>query len=106
LTDERVERAVEAIVFNKPLAGGAFLLGLMVVWRHCFNVRRQALRIVMQIRIAAPSDVIVGILTLVVTLTANLIVIVICSSYEISWPNQSAEHPNWPEGVVRSGSPI
>ena len=54
---------------------------------------------------AAPADVIVGILTLVdLTLTANLIVIVICSSYENFLARiDPVTHPDWPEGLVRIG---
>jgi uncharacterized protein (TIGR00645 family) len=49
--------------------------------------------------------VIVGILKLVdLTLTANLIVIVICSSYENFLSRIDTEkHPHWPEGLVNIG---
>src|SRR5258708_18795168 len=52
-----------------------------------------------------PAGVIVNRLGLVgLTLTANLIVIVICSSYEnFVAPIDYAEHPNWPPGLVRIG---
>ena len=48
---------------------------------------------------------IVGILTLVhLTLIANLIVIVICSSDEnFLTQNDHAKHANWPEGLVKIG---
>jgi uncharacterized protein (TIGR00645 family) len=40
----------------------------------------------------------------VLTLTANLLVIVICSSYEnFVAPTDYAEHPHWPPGLVRIG---
>ena len=54
---------------------------------------------------AAPADVIVGILTLVdLTLVANLIVIVICSSYEnFVAPIHPANHPRWPGGLINVG---
>jgi len=60
---------------------------------------------VMQIPAAPPADVIVGILTLVdLTLIANLIVIVICSSYEnfLTQPDPT-KHPDWPEGLMNIG---
>jgi len=49
--------------------------------------------------------VIVGILNLVdLTLTANLIVIVIFSSYEnFLAPFDETRHPGWPEGLTRIG---
>jgi uncharacterized protein (TIGR00645 family) len=100
------KRVIEAIVFNSRWLVAPFLLGLIVglaALLYTFVVKLADF--VTQIRIAAPSDVIVGILTLVdLTLTANLIVIVICSSYEnFLAPIDPAEHPNWPEGVVKIG---
>jgi uncharacterized protein (TIGR00645 family) len=54
---------------------------------------------------ATPAEVIVGLLTLVdLTLTANLIVIVIFSSYEnFLAPFDLGEQFDWPEGLVRIG---
>jgi uncharacterized protein (TIGR00645 family) len=52
-----------------------------------------------------PAEVIVGILNLVdLTLPANLIVIVIFSSYEnFLAPLDLAKHATWPEGLTRIG---
>jgi len=54
---------------------------------------------------ATPQEVIVGILNLVdLTLTANLIVIVIFSSYEnFLAPFNMSEQSDWPEGLARIG---
>jgi uncharacterized protein (TIGR00645 family) len=58
-----------------------------------------------QISIYTSADVITGILKLVdLTLTANLIVIVIFSSYEnFVTPIDSGEHDKWPPGLARIG---
>jgi uncharacterized protein (TIGR00645 family) len=102
----RIERAVETIIYNSRWLVVPFLLGLIVglaalVYKFVIKLAE----FVMQMPTAAPADVIVGLLTLVdLTLTANLIVIVICSSYEnfVARINP-AEHPDWPEGLIRIG---
>jgi uncharacterized protein UPF0114 len=80
----RIERAVETIIYNSRWLVVPFLLGLiagLVALVYKFIIKLA--EFVMQIPAAAPADVMVGILTLVdLTLVANLIVIVICSSYE------------------------
>jgi uncharacterized protein (TIGR00645 family) len=102
----RIQRAVETIVYNSRWLVVPFLLGLIVglaalVYKFVIKLAE----FVMQMPTAAPADVIVGILTLVdLTLTANLIVIVICSSYENFVARiDPAEHPDWPEGLIRIG---
>jgi uncharacterized protein (TIGR00645 family) len=102
----RIERAVETIIYNSRWLVVPFLLGLIVglaalVYKFVIKLAE----FVMQMPTAAPADVIVGLLTLVdLTLTANLIVIVICSSYENFVARiDPAEHPDWPEGLIRIG---
>lgn len=102
----RIERAIETVVYNSRWLVVPFLIGLIaglaaLVYKFVLKLAE----FVMQIPSTAPSDVIVGILTLVdLTLTANLIVIVICSSYENFVARiDPAEHPDWPEGLVRIG---
>src|SRR5467141_367781 len=102
----RIERVVETIVFNSRWLVAPFLLGLIVgLAALAYKFIIKLAEFVMQIPAAAPADVIVGILTLVdLTLTANLIVIVICSSYENFLARiDPAEHPDWPEGLIRIG---
>jgi uncharacterized protein (TIGR00645 family) len=76
----RIERAVETIIYNSRWLVVPFLLGLiagLVALVYKFIIKLA--EFVMQIPAAAPADVMVGILTLVdLTLVANLIVIVIC----------------------------
>lgn len=102
----RIQRAVETIIYNSRWLVVPFLLGLVVglaalVYKFVIKLAE----FVMQMPTAAPADVIVGLLTLVdLTLTANLIVIVICSSYENFVARiDPAEHPDWPEGLIRIG---
>jgi uncharacterized protein (TIGR00645 family) len=102
----RIERVVETIIFNSRWLVVPFLLGLIlgliaVVYKFVLKL----VEFIMQIPATAPADVMVGILTLVdLTLVANLIVIVICSSYENFVARiDPAEHPDWPEGLIKIG---
>ena len=102
----RIERGIEAIIFGSRWLAVPFLLGLIVglaALLYTFIVKLA--EFVMQVRAAAIADVIVGVLNLIdLSLTANLILIVICSSYEnFVAPIHSAEHPNWPEGLMKIG---
>ena len=101
-----MQRVFEAIIFNSRWLVAPFLLGLILglaalVWKFILKL----IEFVIQMPNAAPADVIVGILMLVdLTLVANLIVIVICSSYENFLARiDSVAHPDWPEGLVKIG---
>jgi uncharacterized protein (TIGR00645 family) len=101
-----IARLIELAIFSSRWLVVPFLLGLiagLAVLLAAFMVRLADF--VVQVRGAEPSDAIVGILNLVdLTLTANLIVIVICSSYEnFVRPIDYAKHPDWPQGLVRIG---
>jgi uncharacterized protein (TIGR00645 family) len=101
-----VERVVETVVFNSRWLVAPFLFGLIIgLAALVFKFVIKLADFVMQIPAAPPADVMVGILTLVdLTLVANLIVIVICSSYENFVARiDPAEHPDWPEGLVKIG---
>jgi uncharacterized protein (TIGR00645 family) len=103
---QRVARVLEAIVFASRWLVAPFLLGLIVgLAALLYKFILKLADFVVQVRGAEPSDVIVGILNLVdLTLTANLIVIVICSSYEnFVRTIDPDEHPSWPRGLVRIG---
>src|SRR6516164_5347568 len=102
----RIARILEAVVFSSRWLVMPFLLGLIIglaalVYKFILKVAD----FIIAMPAAAPADVIVGILTLVdLTLTANLIVIVICSSYENFLARiDPVTHPDWPEGLVRIG---
>ena len=103
---KQVIRIIEVIIFGSRWLVTPFLFGLILGLAALivkFGVK--LFDFVLAIRTTEPTEVIVGILGLVdLTLTANLIVIVICSSYEnFVAPIDYAEHPNWPPGLVRIG---
>ena len=103
---KQVVRIIEVIIFGSRWLVTPFLFGLILGLAALivkFGVK--LFDFVLAIRTAEPTEVIVGILGLVdLTLTANLIVIVICSSYEnFVAPIDYAEHPNWPPGLIRIG---
>ncbi|HUL89571.1 MAG TPA: YqhA family protein [Pseudolabrys sp.] len=103
---QSVARFVEAIVFNSRWLIAPFLLGLIVgLAALALKFLIKLFDFVMLIPATPPADVIVGILTLVdLTLIANLIVIVICSSYENFLTQiDPAKHPDWPEGLIKIG---
>jgi len=102
----RVARIFEAVVFTSRWLVAPFLLGLVLgLAALVYKFILKLVEFIMQMPAAAPADVIVGILTLVdLTLVANLIVIVICSSYENFIARiDAAGHPDWPEGLVKIG---
>lgn len=99
-------RAIEAIIFNSRWLLAPFLLGMIVglaAVLYTFIVK--LVELLLYLRLAALDEVIVGVLKLVdLSLVANLIVIVICSSYENFVANiDPREHPNWPGGLIGIG---
>jgi uncharacterized protein (TIGR00645 family) len=99
-------RAVEVVIFNSRWLLAPFLLGMIVglaalLYRFIIKLGE----LLMHVRVAAEEEVIVGVLKLVdLSLIANLMVIVICSSYEnFVAPIDSTEHPNWPGGIIGIG---
>ncbi|HEY7244911.1 MAG TPA: YqhA family protein [Xanthobacteraceae bacterium] len=103
---KRIRAIFESIIFASRWLVAPFLVGLIfglaaLVYKFVFKL----VEFVMQVPGTEPADVIVGILKLVdLTLTANLIVIVICSSYENFISRIDAvQHPHWPEGLVNIG---
>jgi uncharacterized protein (TIGR00645 family) len=101
-----VVRLVESIVFGSRFLIIPFLFGLIVgLAALIFKFGVKLYSYVLHISAGEATEAIVGLLGLVdLTLTANLIVIVICSSYEnFVAPTNYAEHPHWPPGLVRIG---
>jgi uncharacterized protein (TIGR00645 family) len=102
----RIERAIEAIVFNSRWLVAPFLLGLIVglaALLYAFVVKLG--EFVLHVRGAPEAEIIVGVLKLVdLSLTANLLLIVVCSGYENFVARiDPAQHPNWPEGLMGIG---
>jgi uncharacterized protein (TIGR00645 family) len=98
----RIKRSVEAVVFGSRWLVAPFLMGLIVgLAALLYKFAVKLFEFVIQLPTAAAADVIVGVLSLIdLTLTANLIIIVICSSYEnFLAPVQSTKNTDRPEGL-------
>jgi uncharacterized protein (TIGR00645 family) len=105
---KQIARFIELIVFGSRWLVVPFLFGLIIgLAALIIKFGIKLVDFALRVAAAEPTEVIVGLLGLVdLTLTANLIVIVICSSYEnFVAPIDYAEHPNWPPGLVRIGFP-
>jgi uncharacterized protein (TIGR00645 family) len=101
-----IVRFIETVVFASRFLIIPFLLGLIVgLAALIFKFGLKLFDFVLHVSAGESTESIVGLLGLVdLTLTANLLVIVICSSYEnFVAPTNYAEHPNWPPGLVRIG---
>jgi uncharacterized protein (TIGR00645 family) len=102
----KIERGIEAVILNSRWLVVPFLLGLIVgLASLLYKFVIKLFDSVVQIPGAAIADVIVAILNLVdLTLMANLIVIVIWSSYEnFVAPLNAAKNPGWPDGLIKIG---
>jgi uncharacterized protein (TIGR00645 family) len=102
----QIARWIELVVFSSRWLVVPFLLGLFVglavlIFKFVFKLAE----FVLHVQTVDSTGIITGLLGLVdLTLTANLVVIVICSSYEnFVAPIDYAEHPSWPPGLVRIG---
>jgi uncharacterized protein (TIGR00645 family) len=103
---DRIARAIETIVRLSRWLVAPFLLGLIVglaALLYAFVVKLA--EFVMHVRGTPEEEIIVGILKLVdFTLTANLILIVICSGYENFLARIApADYAKWPEGLIGIG---
>jgi uncharacterized protein (TIGR00645 family) len=103
---QRIGRAIELIVINSRWLIVPFLLGLVVglaTLLYAFVAKLGDF--VLHVRIAPEGEIIVGILKLVdFSLTANLLLIVICAGYENFVARiKPAEHGDWPDGLKHIG---
>jgi len=101
-----IARFIELIIFSSRWVVVPFLLALVAALAVLLAKLIIAfVDFVVVVRGAEPSDVIVGILNLVdLTLIANLVLIVICSSYEnFVRAIDYAKYPDWPRGLIRIG---
>jgi uncharacterized protein (TIGR00645 family) len=103
---QRVKRAVEAVMFGSRWLVAPFLLGLIaglmaLLYKFVFKL----VDFFGELQGATASDVIVGLLNLIdLTLAANLVVIVICSSYEnFLAPVDPTKNPERPDGLIQIG---
>jgi len=97
-----VTRVVGAIVINSRWLLAPFLFGLMI--GLVALLYKFIMGLINYIVVASGNDtstIIVGILKLVdITLLANLILLVICSSYENFVSRiDASQHPDWPQGL-------
>ncbi len=101
----RIARWIALIVFSSRWLVVPFLFGLIAgLAALIFKFAVKLVEFALQVQAADSTETIVGLLGLVdLTLTANLVVIVICSSYEnFVAPIDYTEHPDWPPGLVLS----
>jgi Uncharacterized protein family, UPF0114 len=102
----RLANLIETIAYSSRWLVAPFLLGLIFgLAMLLFKFIVKLADFVIQVRGNETSEAIVGILNLVdLTLTANLIVIVICSSCEnFVSPIDYTKHTNWPPGLIKIG---
>jgi uncharacterized protein (TIGR00645 family) len=102
----RIARLIEQIAFSSRWLVVPFLFGLIAALAAMiFKFVVKLIEFALHVQTADATETITGLLGLVdLTLTANLVVIVICSRYEnFVAPIDYAEHPGWPPGLVRIG---
>jgi uncharacterized protein (TIGR00645 family) len=102
----QIARWIELVAFSSRWLVVPFLLGLTVgLAALIFKFALKLVEFLLHVQAADPTEIMTGLLGLVdLALTANLVVIVICSSYEnYVAPIDCAEHPGRPPGLVRIG---
>jgi uncharacterized protein (TIGR00645 family) len=97
-------RLIESVMFGSRWLLVPFLLGLIAgLAALLVKFAVKLVEFVKAVYAAESSDVLTGILGLVdLTLTANLLLIVICSSYD-NFVATVGERPDLPQGLVRIG---
>jgi len=101
---KRVERGLEAVLFNSRWLMAPFYLGLVV---SLAVLMLKFFMLLWEFVVHAPgskeTDIILGVLSLIdVTLTGNLILIVVFSGYENFVSRiDAAGHPDWPAWMTR-----
>lgn len=99
-----IERLIESILFRSRWIMAPFYLGLVIaLFVLLFKFGSEVVHFVTHALGASESDTILGILALVdLTLTGNLVLIVIFSGYENFVSKiDPAGHPDWPEWMTR-----
>lgn len=99
-----LERLIESILFRSRWIMAPFYLGLVIaLFVLLFKFGAEVVHFVTHALGATESDTILGILALVdLTLTGNLVLIVIFSGYENFVSKiDPAGHPDWPEWMTR-----
>ena len=103
-TPKAIERGLEKVLFNSRWLMAPFYIGLVVSLAVLlFKFVYILVEFVMHAPKATEADIILGVLSLIdVTLTGNLILIVVFSGYEnfVSRIDTSS-HPDWPEWMTK-----
>lgn len=101
---KRVELGLESVLFNSRWLMAPFYLGLVVslavlLYKFVFFL----VEFIVHVPHAKEADVILGVLSLIdLSLTANLILIVVFSGYENFVSRiDPAGHPDWPEWMTK-----
>lgn len=100
----KVERAIEAVIFNSrwlmaPFYVGLVLSLLVLLWQFC----KELFLFFMHLPQLTEAQAILGVLALIdISLTGNLVLIVIFSGYEnfVSKIDPGA-HPDWPDWMTK-----
>jgi len=101
-----IERGVEAVIFSSRWLAAPFVFGLIIgLAGLLYKFIVKFIEFVLHLKDVPNSEALVSVLSLVdLSLTANLILIVICSSYEnFIRPLNPTDHPNMPNGLIRIG---
>ena len=99
-----VERGLESLIFNSRWLMAPFYLGLVVSLAVLlFKFALLLWEFILHAPLAKESDIILGVLSLIdVSLTGNLILIVVFSGYENFVSRiDTAGNPNWPIWITR-----
>ncbi|HET7887998.1 MAG TPA: TIGR00645 family protein [Bradyrhizobium sp.] len=103
-TLKRVENGFESVLFNSRWLMAPFYFGLVVSLAVLlFKFGMMLWEFVLHVPYAKESDIILGVLSLIdVSLTGNLILIVVFSGYEnfVSRIDPGG-HPDWPEWMTK-----
>jgi uncharacterized protein (TIGR00645 family) len=101
---KRIEWVLESLLFNSRWLMAPFYLALVIslaVLLYKFGLL--LFEFILHVQSAKESDVILGVLSLIdVTLTGNLVLIVVFSGYENFVSRiDPGDHPDWPEWMTR-----
>jgi uncharacterized protein (TIGR00645 family) len=101
---KRIEWVLESLLFNSRWLMAPFYLALVIslaVLLYKFSLL--LFEFILHVQSAKESDVILGVLSLIdVTLTGNLVLIVVFSGYENFVSRiDPGDHPDWPEWMTK-----
>ena len=101
---ERIERVLEAVIFNSRWLMAPFYIGLIVALAVLlFKFAAVLWEFVLHSPGSSESDIILGVLGMVdLALTGSLVLIVIYSGYENFVSKiEAGDHPDWPDWMTK-----